>query len=445
MVSTERAEKVTRRIRECETLPALPAAAQNVLQLAGRSRVGADDLVGAVADDAALTARVLRAVNSSIYGLSTTVASLPQAVALLGPHAVRALVLGFSLIAPLDGRRSQRFDRTRFWRRAVYAATAARVLAQSVLPGRVEDCFVAALLMDVGALVLDQALGDVYGGLHGKARTHEELLAAEAQQLGVTHAVAGGMLAGRWRLPPLLEAAMAHHHAPEGVQDFLDRKVIEVAQLAGRCADVFVDEDAAPAIAAVRRDLVQQYQIYDLGADAILREIGRRTTRVAPLFEVRLPEPREYEDLLEQAGPRLRALSRAQESTSKPAANRSNRRRAPRIRRDVLIRILPFRHGVVCPPVQVRLKDLSATGIGLAHTARLDCGGQFIVQLPQPNGQTKNLLYTVVRCDTEAGGFNIGAELACVLPADGNVPADQSSKPAVRDGATDATGTKAVA
>ena len=150
VVSTERAEKVTRRIRECETLPALPAAAQNVLQLAGRSRVGADDLVGAVADDAALTARVLRAVNSSIYGLSTTVASLPQAVALLGPHAVRALVLGFSLIAPLDGRRSQRFDRTRFWRRAVYAATAARVLAQSVLPGRVEDCFVAALLMDVG-------------------------------------------------------------------------------------------------------------------------------------------------------------------------------------------------------------------------------------------------------------------------------------------------------
>ena len=95
--------------------------------------------------------------------------------------------------------------------------------------------------------------------------------------------------------------------------------------------------------------------------------------------------------------------------------------------------------------MQVRLKALSATGVGLAHTARLDCGGQFIVQLPQPNGQTKNLLYTVVRCDTEAGGFNVGAELACVLPADGNVPAGQNSKPAARDGATDATAAKAVA
>jgi len=425
VVTTEKVDKLSRRIRECETLPALPAAALNVLRLAGQKGVSTEDLVGAVADDAELSGRVLRAVNSSIYGLSQSVSSLPPAVALLGPHTVRALVLGFSLVAPLDGQRSAGFDRLRFWQRAVYAATAARVLAQSVLPARVEDCFVAALLMDLGALVLDQVLGDAYGGLHGGAKTHEDLLAAESQRLGLTHADAGGMLAERWRLPGLLESAMAYHHGPEKVEDYPDRKVVELVQLAGRCGDVFVDEDPAVAIASVRRTLTDQFQIYDLGSDAILREIGRRTTRVAPLFEVKLTEPPEYEALLERSAPRLREMAKdaaAAAATGGDASGEpSNRRRSPRIRRDGVIRILPYRRGVICPPVQVRLKDLSATGIGLYHTGALDQGSQFIVQLPQADGQTKNLLYRVVRCDADGDRFDIGSELTCVLSAEGKV------------------------
>ena len=99
----------------------------------------------------------------------------------------------------------------------------------------------------------------------------------------------------------------------------------------------------------------------------------------------------------------------------------------PRIRRDGVIRILPFRRGVVCPPVQVRLKDLSATGIGLYHTAPLDRGSQFIVQLPQADGQTKNLLYRVVRCDADGDRFDVGSELVCVLSADGKCKEDSDA------------------
>ena len=71
--------------------------------------------------------------------------------------------------------------------------------------------------------------------------------------------------------------------------------------------------------------------------------------------------------------------------------------------------------------MQVRLKDLSSGGIGLVHSQPIDKGSQFVIQLPQPGGTIKSLLYTVVRCEAPGGGgpYSIGAELVCVLKPDG--------------------------
>jgi hypothetical protein len=75
--------------------------------------------------------------------------------------------------------------------------------------------------------------------------------------------------------------------------------------------------------------------------------------------------------------------------------------------------------------VQVRLKDISSGGIGIVHTQPFEMGSQFVIQLPQPGGLTKSLLYTVVRCDASASGpFSIGAELSCVLKSEGAHGAD---------------------
>ena len=410
------------RIRGCTTLPSLPAAAISVLQLTADDSTGMDELAKIIAVDVALSARILRAINSSFYGLNQKVTSINQAVVLLGLHAVKTLVLGFSLVTNLSSQK-RGFDHLAYWRRSMYSATAARVIASRVLPSRADDCFVGALLMDLGCLVLDQVCGAQYSAVYERAKTHSDLLILETHALGLTHAEAGGLLAEHWKLPEILRTAMTHHHGAQAVEDFVSRKVCEVVGLAGRCADVFVGEAPAESIASVRRAFLEQHQIREIECDSLLVDIGQKTSELAPLFEVKVNASVNYEEIVSRASERLLELSLAEQNEGGAQANR---RKTARIRRDGTMYLMPCRQGVLGQPTQVRLKDISSGGIGIVHTEPFEKGSQFVIQLPQPGGLTKSLLYTVVRCDASpAGPFSIGAELSCVLKSDaaaGNEP-----------------------
>ena len=245
----------------------------------------------------------------------------------------------------------------------------------------------------------------------------------------MTHAEAGGILAEHWKLPDVLRVAIEHRHGAQGVEDFMCRKVCEVVALAGRCADVFVGDTPAESISGVRRAFLENYQIREIECDSLLCDVGQKTSELAPLFEVKINSSVNYEQIVAKASERLLELSLAEQADG--SAAQTNRRRAARIRRDGSLFLMPCKQGILGQPVQVRLKDLSAGGIGLIHTLPMEKGSQFVVQLPQPGGQTKSLLYTVVRCESPGAGgpYSVGAELACVLKADATSKPDPSRAP----------------
>src|SRR6185437_6449327 len=240
-------------LKHC-TFPALPAAAVHILRLAERRTVGLDELADIIASDAALSRVILRAINSSFYGLRRKVTSVRQAIALLGLQSVQTLVLGLSLAGAVPAE-SRGADLAAYWRRCVYSAAAARALAARYLPGSVEDCFIAALLMDLGTLVLDRALGERYGHVSRQARTHAELATLETDALDANHAEVGALLVRHWGLPAALEIPVGAHHGPQAVENQRLRAVAEVLELSGRCAEVFLSDDCADAIAAAREGL----------------------------------------------------------------------------------------------------------------------------------------------------------------------------------------------
>src|SRR5687768_9703997 len=356
------------KIRDTTGLPTPPAAPVRRRQRTPADSIALDELAATIASDPALSSRILRAVNSTFYGLPQKVASVQQAVALLGIQAVRTLVLGFSLAGSVKKKTATTnggFDHLAYWRRSMYAATAARLTAERVLSNRVEECFVAALLMDLGSLLLDHLLGEEYGSVCQRARCHSDLLLLETHAFGMTHAEAGGLLAQHWKLPEVIRIAIAAHHGPEAVEDLLMRKVTQVASVAGRIADVFVGDSAAEPIAVVRETFRTVYGINEIQCDGLLCQIGLKTGELAPLFDIKLNSSADYEGILENASQRLLELSLAQQ-IDQPSANK---RRAERIRRDGKMTVTPCYHGMLGKPVQVRLKDLSAMGIGLIHNA----------------------------------------------------------------------------
>ncbi|MEM9187141.1 MAG: HDOD domain-containing protein [Planctomycetota bacterium] len=217
-------------IQRTGSLYSLPAVAMEVVRLTGQEGVDPRAIKEAVEGDPALTAKILRVVNSSMFGLSGTVANLTQALALLGVRPLKLLVLGFSLpdrlFADLAG------DQLRdYWTAALTRAVAARTIAtdwfgaggDTRLPVSGDDAFVAALLRDIGLLVLIQELGEPYvtflrtTGAAGEVGAPPRHL-LERDSLGFDHVELTVALLKRWQLPATLIAAVGTPASPLGPQ-----------------------------------------------------------------------------------------------------------------------------------------------------------------------------------------------------------------------------------
>lgn len=293
------------RIKQCPNLPSLPAIAMEVLDLTQKADVDIAEIARTISKDPALSGKILRTVNSSFYGRSQSVGTISHALVILGLQSVKTLVLGFSLVTNLAKNKGKGFKHLGFWKHSIYAATAARTLAAKLHIVQQEEAFLAALLMDIGVLVFDSVMGDEYGAVCEQVKTHEELYLAEQAALGMSHADAGSLLASIWKLPPLLATPIARHHAPAEVSDVQLRKLTELVHLASRCADVFVDEQAAEPIAAVRQLCKDLHGLPDADADALLAEIGLKTKEAATLFEIQIGTAADYEGILKKANEAL--------------------------------------------------------------------------------------------------------------------------------------------
>ena len=146
-------------VLECPNLPGLPTVAMEVISLTREEDVNLREVASRVELDPALTARVLRTVNSAYFGLGKPVASIQRGIGYMGFNALVSLILGFSLV-DMTRRRQDHFDFVGFWRRSTTAAATARRIAMRIadrVPEHHEltdEAFAAGLLQDIGMLPL---------------------------------------------------------------------------------------------------------------------------------------------------------------------------------------------------------------------------------------------------------------------------------------------------
>ena len=405
-------ELLLNRIVRSPTLPALPQVAVDVLNVGngGANHVAVSaKLSEVVSRDPRLTERLLLAANSSFYARERQCDNIAQAIEAIGPRAVKVLAIGLSMIDNLLRTQRLPFDAKEYSRRVIFCATEARLCAQLLEPTQVEACFLAALLMDIGMLLLGDTLGTEYAQVLAKAGDHAGLETVEREMLDITHAEVAGHVSRYWKLPDVLQVPIQCHHNPQGVTSAPLRTLAEMASLAGQCADVFVGEDPAGSIADVRRLLVVGYDVDQDAADKLLAQLSGAAQALCPAFD--LPVDQNYS---------LEAVwMRAAQKPRKSAANGHDgreRRRSARVAREGCLLIRPYLGGVMAAAVRVKFKDVSAVGIGFTHDLPLTPGAQFVVELPGRN-TNKTILYTVVRCvPMEHGQFHIGARMASEQP-----------------------------
>ena len=133
-----------------------------VLELTRAAESSLADISEAISSDPALSARILRFVNSPLAGVRRHVSSVKQAVTLIGMRAVKTITLSFSLVSLKTKTSCPSFDYERFWSRSLACAVAARTIAVKTKRYDAEEAFMAGLLVRIGQLVLACGVPDEY-------------------------------------------------------------------------------------------------------------------------------------------------------------------------------------------------------------------------------------------------------------------------------------------
>jgi len=224
-------------------LGSLPAIVYRVFDVMDDPKSTASQIGRVINDDPALTARLLKLVNSPFYGFTRKVDTVYRAVALIGHKELRSVVVAASAIKAFDGIPSELVSMPVFWKRSLTTAVVARVLAAFKREKEIERYFIAGLLHDIGSLLLYLQLPEeMTHVLHQHQSDGIALLKAEKNVLGYDHAQVGGALLKKWNLPPLTCAAVRFHPAPEKAPE-AERKAAYMVQLAKSIVDHHIERD----------------------------------------------------------------------------------------------------------------------------------------------------------------------------------------------------------
>jgi HD-like signal output (HDOD) protein len=197
-------------VAQTDRLPSLPAAYLRVKRVIDDPNASIPQVAEAMAIDPALTARVLRVVNSPFYGFPGRIQTVTRALSILGMQPVHDLVLAWAIISAFAGISSSAVPMNEFWRKSVARAVAARKLAQQARFVDAERLFVEGLLSDIGHLVMYVQLPDLaVQAAETSTRAGRPLHEIEREIIGCDYAEVGAALVSAWGLPQAFNEPIA--------------------------------------------------------------------------------------------------------------------------------------------------------------------------------------------------------------------------------------------
>ncbi len=217
-------ERLARRLDD-RSVPTLPSVAMRVIQLVGDRDASLRDVAEAVQADEALTARILKLVNSAYFGQQRPVTSLHRATVLLGMDRLKALALGFHVANALPGDPNSEL-RKRVWTNSLYRASLAFALADRIDRRVSGEAFVVGLLSDVGEPLMPSLIGDAAAERLLAEPNPRRRYALEIGSLPLSHVDVAAALCRIWKLPDILTEAIRRHHDPPPNQIADERSVL---------------------------------------------------------------------------------------------------------------------------------------------------------------------------------------------------------------------------
>jgi putative nucleotidyltransferase with HDIG domain len=225
-------------------LISLPDVCVRVKEMVGDTNWSAADIGKVISSDAALTARLLKLVNSAFYGFPSRVETVSRAITIVGNEELRELVFASTVAGIFEDISSDLVDIESFWRHSVYCGIVSRIIAKKCGVLHNERLFVAGLLHDIGRLVIAFKLPKQCRFVHQYMKDHDMALhEAEHAVLGFDHTQVGAELMKSWSFPLSHQMATANHHSPGHAEEYVvEASIIYLANIITELAEAGTHE-----------------------------------------------------------------------------------------------------------------------------------------------------------------------------------------------------------
>ncbi len=270
--------QLARRIQELSTLPQV---ALEVMRVADNPNATAADLKAVMELDAALSARVLRSVNSSAYALRTKVTNLQQAITYLGLKHIRnlAMTAGVSRLFKQENTIGP-YRRLNLWRHLVAVGICGRLVALRLKLGNFEDIFLAGMLHDLE----DQYAHPQFSAAVQALEPGNTLSDVERSRLGFDHTLLGFHVAENWGFPELVRNAIRHHHRSIDA-DAEHRTSVQCVELANLICSCKGMSSVGVNLVKVSPEVIRELGIGRQDLTVLASDLDEEIRRNSTLFE----------------------------------------------------------------------------------------------------------------------------------------------------------------
>ena len=294
--------ELEKKLQSCPSLPSPTNVAIQIIKLANEPEVDIDRIIKILHCDPALASKILRIANSPLYPYSKKIENLHQAVMVLGLNATISLALSFSLMKSLQTHRRSGLDYSLYWKRAILAGTACRVLGAACGLAEIEELYLSSLIQDLGMLALDQVFLDLYNPPELDQTCHASIIAHEKQCLAVNHAAVGSWLLTQWNFPDRIRLAIAGSDDSSRIPPQDERaKFVYCVSLSGKIAEIFLRESHSEYLQVVKEEA---HNLLNLTPEALM-EVLETTEVLIPetekIFQTDLQTWTEPQAILEKA------------------------------------------------------------------------------------------------------------------------------------------------
>lgn len=225
-------------VNSVEDFPTLPTIYSKLLDMLADPHTTASSLAEFISNDPSAATKILRTVNTPVYGLQGKIDTMSQAISHLGFNEVKNLVMALSVIDLFSSLDSiENFSVVDFWKHSIAVGVISKLLGQKLEIRHVEPYYLAGILHDIGKIFFLREFSDEYAQVVNAAIYDQKPLSeVETARFGISHLEAGALIIEKWQLPDNIKLTIQNHN--DGKVDGEFDEQVACIHLADRIANV---------------------------------------------------------------------------------------------------------------------------------------------------------------------------------------------------------------